>query len=283
MSDTSSSEPQPGPQATSERSSSSNSADSKQDAAPAACFDKALGYLSMQTGDAAEAKRALEATASSELTDPIKWTEKAAMWLACVNEVDIEQQAMGAAMEQSLVEAEAEKQKEKPVYEQSEEQLKVRYKQSIILQQLRQEANTVLPSLWEHHQKSLLDLLELELKACKWYPRQGTRLYLQKLGEDCASLLCSPAALSSTSEHSKQTLQQGSKGQLQSPVKHDAAAVLCTQLLKLQSVLFAMPDIPGAVPVAFTEIEGDQEVEGIDEILERPNKRLCGPHCVDLL
>ncbi|KAL3145678.1 hypothetical protein ABBQ32_003213 [Trebouxia sp. C0010 RCD-2024] len=285
MTDTSSSENQPaGPQGTSERSSSSNSADSQPDAAQAALYDRAVQYLSMQTGDAAEAKRALEATASPELTDPVNWALEAATWLACINEVDLEQQAMGTAMEQSLVEAEAEKQKETPVYEQSEEQLKARYAHSIILQELQQQANTVLPSLWKQHQKSLLDLLEIELKACKWYPRQGTRLYLQKLGQDCASLLCCPAAQTTAApDHSAQTRQQGDTGQAQSPVKQDAATVLSEQLLKLQRVLYAMPDTSGAVPVAFTEIEETQEDEGIDEVLERPRKRLCGADCVDLL
>ena len=66
-------------------------------------------------------------------------------------------------MEQSLVEAEAEKQKEKQCISRAVE---LRYKQSVILQELRQEANTGLPSSWEHHQKSLLDLLGLELKVC---------------------------------------------------------------------------------------------------------------------
>lgn len=286
MSETDSSEHQSaGPQGTAKRSSSSSSADSHPDAAQAARYEKALKYLSMQTGDAAEAKRALEATASAELTDPVKWALEAATWLACINEVDLEKQAMGAAMEQSLVEAEAEKQKEKPVSEQSEEQWKVRYEHSIILQELRRQANTFLPSLWKHQQKLLLDLLETERKACKWYPRQGTRLYLQKLGQDCASLLCCPAAAISTPpDHNMQTRQQGSiAGQTQPPVKHDTATVLSEQLLKLKKVLYAMPDIPGAVPEAFTDVEDAHEEEGIDEVLERPKKRLCGADCVDLL
>ena len=284
MSDTSSASAEhqaaPGLQATSQRSSSSSSADSKQDATASADVDKALEYLSMQIADTAEAKHALEATACPELTDPVKWAEAAAMWLACNYEVDIEAKAMGAAMQQSLVEAETEKQKEKPVHELSEEQLKLRYEHCIILQELQQQADAVLPSLWEHHLKFLRPLLEEGLKAYKWYPRHGTRLYLQKLGQDCASMLCHPAVLASASV---QCTLPGSNGHMQSPIKHDAAAVLSEQLKKLQNVLYAMPETSGAVPIAFTEIEEAQDVDGIDEVLERPRKRLCGSECVDLL
>ena len=283
MSDTSSASAEhqaaPGPQETSERSSNSSSADSKHDVT-ATDFDKALEYLSMQTADTAEAKHALEATGSPELTDPVKWAEAAALWLACNYEVDIEAKAMGAAMEQSLVEAETEKQKQKPVHELSEEQLQIRYEHSVILQELQQHANAVLPSLWEHHLNSLRPLLEEGLKAYKWYPREGTRLYLQKLGQDCASILCHSAALASASV---QCTSPGSKGHMHSPVKHNAAAVLSGQLKKLQDVLYAMPETSGAAPMAFIEIEEAQELDGIDEVLERPKKRLCGSECVDLL
>ncbi len=58
------------------------------------------------------------------------------MWLACVNEVDMEQKAMGTAMQESLVEAEAQKQLEKPVCEQSEQALKLRYDRSRLLKQV---------------------------------------------------------------------------------------------------------------------------------------------------
>lgn len=284
MSDTSSASAEhqaaPGLQATSEHSSSSGSADSKQDATATTNFEKALEYLATQTVDTADAKQALEATASPELTDPVKWAEAAAMWLACSYEVAMEAKLVEAAMEQSLDEAEAEKQKQKPFYELSEEQLKLRYEHSTISNELRQQVDAVLPSLWEHHQKSLIYLLEEELKAYKWFPRKGTSLYLQKLGQDCASMLCHPTAPASASVHGT---TPGSKGHTQSPIKHDATAVLSEQLEKLQKVLYEMPETSGAVPIAFTEMEEAQEVDGIDEVLERPRKRLCGSECVDLL
>ena len=291
MSDTSSASAEhqtaPDPQATSDGSSRSSCADTKQDETSTAAVDKALEYLSVQIADTTEAKQALEATASPELTDPVQWAEAAAIWFACNYEVesdlvDIEAKAMGAAMEQSLIESEAEKQKEKPVHELSEQQQKIRYEHSIILHELQQQATAMLPSLWEHHQKLLIDLLELELKAYKWFPRQGTRLYLQKLGSECASTLSRTAALANTSVH---VTPPGSKGHnvMQLPVKPDAAAVLSEHLLALQSVLYAMPETSGAVPTAFLEIEDAREVDGIDEVLERPTKRLCGSECVDLL
>ena len=281
MSDTSSAEHQaaPDPRATSECGSSSSSADSEQGAPATANCDKALEYLSFQTADTAEAKQALEATASPELTDPFKWAEAAAMWLACNYEVAIEAKDLRAAMKQSLDVAEVEKEKEKPFYELPQEQLKIRYEHSTILNELQQQANAVLPSLWQHHQKPLIDLLEEGLKAYKWFPRQGTRLFLQKLGQDCASMLSHPA-LASVSLHG--TLP-GHKDRLQSPVKHDVAAVLSGQLEKLQKVLYAMPETSGAVPEAFTETEEGQDVDGIDEVLERPRKRLCESECVNLL
>ena len=285
MSDTSTGTPkdQSDAEANSECSANGSSADAQQSPASSAVYDKALNYLCMQTGDAEEAKRALEATASPQLTDAVRWAEAAAVWLACVNEVDIEQKAMGAAMEQSLVEAEAEKQKEKPVYEQTDEQLKLRYERSIILSTLRQGADTVLPSLWEHHRKPLLDLLELELKAYKWYPRAGTKLYLQKLGQDCAPSLCCTAAPTSPPVQTKKLTRQSSNNHKQVTHNADPTVVLFEQLSKLQTVLFAMPDTSNAVPSAFTDAEEFQQDEGIDEILERPKKRFCEAECVDLV
>ena len=73
-----------------------------------------------------------------------RWAEEAAMWLACVNEVDMEQKAMGAAMQESLVEAEAHKQLEIPVHEQSQEQLKLRYDRSKILNQVQHDSCSLL-------------------------------------------------------------------------------------------------------------------------------------------
>jgi hypothetical protein len=62
------------------------------------------------------------------------------LWLACVNEVDMEQKAMGTAMQESLVEAEAQKLLERPV----DEQLKSRYERSYILKQVDLEIYSIL-------------------------------------------------------------------------------------------------------------------------------------------
>ncbi len=48
----------------------------------------------------------------------------------------MEQRAMGTAMQESLVEAEAQKLLERPVHEQSDEQLKSRYERSYIMKQV---------------------------------------------------------------------------------------------------------------------------------------------------
>lgn len=66
------------------------------------------------------------------------------MWLACVNEVDMEQKALGTAMQESLVQAEAQKLLERPVHEQSDEQLKLRYERSYILKQVDLEFYSIL-------------------------------------------------------------------------------------------------------------------------------------------
>ena len=58
------------------------------------------------------------------------------MWLACTNEVNMESEAMGHAMQESLVEAEAQKKLEKPVHEQNGDQLKLRYDSSRIMKQV---------------------------------------------------------------------------------------------------------------------------------------------------
>ena len=58
------------------------------------------------------------------------------MWLACLKEIDMESKAMGAAMQDSLLEAEAQKQLETPVFELTEQHFKSRYASSRILQQV---------------------------------------------------------------------------------------------------------------------------------------------------
>ena len=58
------------------------------------------------------------------------------MWLACLDECEMESKAMGAAMQDSLLEAEAQKQLEMPIHEQSEQQLNSRYASSKILKQV---------------------------------------------------------------------------------------------------------------------------------------------------
>ncbi len=56
----------------------------------------------------------------------------------------MEQRAMGTAMQESLVEAEAQKLLERPVHEQSDEQLKSRYERSYILKQVDLEIYSIL-------------------------------------------------------------------------------------------------------------------------------------------
>ncbi len=55
------------------------------------------------------------------------------------------------------------------------------------------------------------------------------------------------------------------------------------QLRKLEDVLYAMPETPGAVPMAFTEMEPADQDDGVEEMMERPNKRQCPDKCVDIL
>ncbi|KAA6416510.1 MAG: hypothetical protein FRX49_13524, partial [Trebouxia sp. A1-2] len=91
-------------------------------------FARALEYLDMLDVHSVDAKRALEATFSHQASNAVscgRWAEEAALWLACVNEVDMEQKALGTAMQESLVQAEAQKLLERPVHEQSDEQLKL--------------------------------------------------------------------------------------------------------------------------------------------------------------
>ena len=66
-----------------------------------------------------------------------RWADEAAMWLACTNEVSMESEAMGHAMQESLVEAEAQKKLETPVHEQAPDQLKLRYDSSRIMKQVQ--------------------------------------------------------------------------------------------------------------------------------------------------
>ncbi|KAL0027138.1 hypothetical protein WJX79_009672 [Trebouxia sp. C0005] len=232
-----------------------------------------------------DAKRALEATFSHQASNAVRWAEEAALWLACVNEVDMEQKALGTAMQESLVQAEAQKLLERPVHEQSDEQLKLRYERSYILKQLQRDASTVVPALWQApHRHHLLDLLELELKACKWYPRPGTRIYLEQLGQICACQLCSPDSTTSPSctipGSPSQLTSQSSKMRL--PSNADIGEVLLQQLCKLEGVLYAMPEVPGAVPAAFTQVEPLEEEEGLDALLQPKNKQQCVCTCVDL-
>ena len=55
------------------------------------------------------------------------------------------------------------------------------------------------------------------------------------------------------------------------------------QVFKLQDVLYAMPETSGAVPQAFLVVEELEDEEGIDEVIERPNKRHCNSSCMDLV
>ena len=55
---------------------------------------------------------------------------------------------------------------------------------------------------------------------------------------------------------------------------------MCLQLRKLEGVLYAMPEVPGAVPAAFTQVEPVEE-EG-DALLQHQNKLQGSCTCVDL-
>ncbi len=59
-------------------------------------------------------------------------------------------------------------------------------------------------------------------------------------------------------------------------------SALCLQLRKLEGVLYAMPEVPGAVPAAFTQVEPLEEEEGLDALSEHQNKQQCSCTCVDL-
>ena len=55
------------------------------------------------------------------------------------------------------------------------------------------------------------------------------------------------------------------------------------QVHKLQELLFAMPETPGAVPMAFTEMDlAENECDEIS-LLPEEAKRQCSNCCVDLV
>ena len=55
------------------------------------------------------------------------------------------------------------------------------------------------------------------------------------------------------------------------------------QVYKLQDVLYAMPETSGAAPQAFLDVEEPEDEDGIDEVVERPNKRHRNSSCMDLV
>lgn len=57
-------------------------------------------------------------------------------------------------------------------------------------------------------------------------------------------------------------------------------SAVCLQLRKLEGVLYAMPEVPGAVPAAFTQVEPVEE-EG-NALLQHQNKLQGSCICVDL-
>ncbi len=59
-------------------------------------------------------------------------------------------------------------------------------------------------------------------------------------------------------------------------------SAVCLQLRKLEGVLYAMPEVPGAVPAAFTQVEPLEAEEGLDALLQHQNKQQCSCTCVDL-
>lgn len=238
-------------------------------------YDKALELLRMQGASAEAAERALKATAEHQPSNATRWADEAAMWLACTNEVSMESEAMGHAMQESLVEAEAQKKLEKPVHEQDRDQLKLRYDSSRIMKQIQRHRPISITRLWEPPNRfHLIELLELEANACKWYPRSGTKAYMEQLGQACAQQL---SELDSGQSFAVGNLQRNG-----SLANGGAASILQEQVNKLQTILYAMPEISGAAPKAFMDLEDPDDEEGIDEVLERPAKRQCSTSQVDL-
>ena len=253
-----------------------DSTDSAGASSPAAVYLEALSLLKGQTKDPASAQQALEATRSEEAQDAESWATEAAIWLACTNELAAEQKAMGEAMQVSLSEAEAQKAKQVPIHQLSDEHLELRYSQSGVLKQLQIHVPTLVPGLWQPPPRHcLLDLLELEMKACKWYPSSGTYAYMNQTGENLATRLSSISlSLSLLATSCPDAVSR-------TPDVPSTAAVtlLKSKVQELESVLYAMPETSGAAPKCFVDLESS-EGDMIVHELPRNSRPVA---CVDLV
>lgn len=221
----------------------------------ATLYEQALNLLRPHTSDLASAQQALEATTSDSLQNAARWADEAAVWLACTNEMDTEQKAMGEAMQESLMEAESEQALQIPVDQLETEKLKLRYGQSRILKQVQEHVAAIAPALWEPPcRQHLLPLLELELKACKWYPSHGTYAYMNQVGEHFATSM-----LPVSTGHDAGSIAPAATGLT-------AAKSLQHHLQELQSVLYAMPETSGAAPNCFTALEPPEDDMVVSEV-----------------
>lgn len=230
-------------------------------------IQQALEILRPHTADVASAQQALEATFSKDLQDAATWADKALIWLACAHEIDLEQKAMGEAMQLSLSEAEAEKAQQIPVQQLDTEQLQKRYHQSRISNRLQAEMPTVISELWKPPiLQHFAQLLELELKATKWYPSFGTYSYLTQLGTQLAAKLLAAS-------------HQIDFSVLSDSMTAAAVDLLHTEVHGLETILYAMPETSGAAPKEFVELDVPAEDMCVTEIPKN------GRHmeCVELL
>lgn len=231
-------------------------------------FQRAMTVLRPHVADDASAQQALEATQSEAIQHASVWADKALMWLACAHELDLEQKAMGEAMQLSLSEAEAQKAQQIPPHQLDTEELKSRYSGSRILNQLRNHEPTLTSGLWDDPQRQhLAQLLELELKACKWYPSSGTYTYMNQLGKQIAT------SMQSTARH------QDAACSVSDGIPTKTVDLLQTQVQHLETVLYAMPETSGAAPKQFIELDNSAEDLCVTEV--PTDKRQV--ECVELL
>jgi len=92
------------------------------------------------------ALRALDATAEGHSNEGETWAEEAGVWLAVDNECADESYAMGAAMEISLVEAEERKATEKPLVEQTGNEIIEKFGDSELLEAFKRALKRALKS-----------------------------------------------------------------------------------------------------------------------------------------
>eukprot|EP00884_Botryococcus_braunii_P011086 jgi/Botrbrau1/1997/Bobra.0052s0039.1 len=128
------------------------------------------------------AEKALEACQAR--SDPMEWAEEALLWMAEQDGIQMETGQLAEAMQVSLQEAEQRKASSKPLEEYEDEELKLRFQTSSLLPKLTASIGSCPlsnPSL----RTPLLQLLELERNALRWYTNGGTRIYFDRLSEQC--------------------------------------------------------------------------------------------------